>query len=188
MDCSPPVSSVHRDFPDKNTGVGCHALLQEIFLSQGSNPGLLHWRHQRHQGSSIINSLFSALQRNTQSRSFRAEGRKIHGARVLEENMSGIISWLAWGGTARTAEEGAGQGVDCDSAALAGDSGQLPNRTPLHPAPVSSSLCTTTQSQRRGLLGLASPIVAVVLGISRGHPVPGTSCSLDGRQGGDSLR
>ena len=29
MDCSPPVSSVRGDSPGKNTGVGCHALLQE---------------------------------------------------------------------------------------------------------------------------------------------------------------
>ena len=27
-----------RDSPNKNTGVGCHALLQGIFLTQGSNP------------------------------------------------------------------------------------------------------------------------------------------------------
>ena len=31
MDSSWPVSSVHGDFPDKNAGVGCHALLQGIF-------------------------------------------------------------------------------------------------------------------------------------------------------------
>ena len=30
------------DFPGKNTGVGCHFLLQGIFLSQGSNPRLLY--------------------------------------------------------------------------------------------------------------------------------------------------
>ena len=30
--------------PSKNTGVGCHALLQGIFLTQGSNSGLLHCR------------------------------------------------------------------------------------------------------------------------------------------------
>ena len=30
------------DSPGKNTGVGCHFLLQEIFLTQGSNLGLLH--------------------------------------------------------------------------------------------------------------------------------------------------
>ena len=30
------------NFPSKNTGVCCHVLLQEIFLTQGSNPHLLH--------------------------------------------------------------------------------------------------------------------------------------------------
>ena len=46
-DCSPPGSSVHGDSPGKNTGVGCHALLQGIFLTQGSNLHLLcllHWQ------------------------------------------------------------------------------------------------------------------------------------------------
>ena len=42
VDCSPPGSSVHGDFPGKNTGVGCHALLQGIFPTQGWNPCLLH--------------------------------------------------------------------------------------------------------------------------------------------------
>ena len=58
MNCNPPGSSVHRDSPGKNTGVGCHALLQGIFLTHGSDPGLLHcmWSfHQlRHQGSPRI--------------------------------------------------------------------------------------------------------------------------------------
>ena len=31
--------------PGKNTGVGCHALLQEIFPTQGWNPHLLHLLH-----------------------------------------------------------------------------------------------------------------------------------------------
>ena len=44
MDCSPPGSSVHGDFPGKNTGVGCHALLQGIFLTERLNPGLPHCR------------------------------------------------------------------------------------------------------------------------------------------------
>ena len=33
--------------PSKNTEVGCHALLQGIFVTQGSNPStlcLLHWQ------------------------------------------------------------------------------------------------------------------------------------------------
>ena len=54
-DCSPPGSSVHGDSPGKNTGVSCHALLQGIFPTQGSNPGLLHCRWilycLSHQGS-----------------------------------------------------------------------------------------------------------------------------------------
>ena len=32
------------DFPSKNTGLGFHALLQEICLTQGSNPRLLSYR------------------------------------------------------------------------------------------------------------------------------------------------
>ena len=35
------------NFPGKNTGAGCHFLLQGIFLTQGSNPHrlcLLHWQ------------------------------------------------------------------------------------------------------------------------------------------------
>ena len=42
MDCSLPGSSVHGDSPGKNTGVGCHGLLQGLFPTQGSNPGLPH--------------------------------------------------------------------------------------------------------------------------------------------------
>ena len=43
------------DSPGKNTGVGCHSLLQGIFPTQGLNPGLLHCGqilyHLSHQGS-----------------------------------------------------------------------------------------------------------------------------------------
>ena len=55
---SSPGSSVHGDSPGKNTSVGCHALLQGIFPTQGSKPGLLHCRRIRyclsHQGSPRI--------------------------------------------------------------------------------------------------------------------------------------
>ena len=47
VDCSPPGSSVHGDSPGKNTGVGSHSLLQGIFLTWGSNPGLPHGKKQR---------------------------------------------------------------------------------------------------------------------------------------------
>ena len=44
MDCSPPGSSVHGDFPGKNNGVGCHFRLRGILLTQESNPRLLPFR------------------------------------------------------------------------------------------------------------------------------------------------
>ena len=70
MDCSPPGSSVHGTLQarvlewgaiafSKNTGVGSNSLLQEIFLTQGSNPGHLYCRyilhHLSHQGSPYFN-------------------------------------------------------------------------------------------------------------------------------------
>ena len=45
IDCSPPDSSVWEDSLGKNTGVGCHALIQGIFPSQGLNLSLLHLLH-----------------------------------------------------------------------------------------------------------------------------------------------
>ena len=46
------------DFPGKNTGVGCHFLLQGTFLTQWSNPGLLQCRwilyQLSHKGSPRI--------------------------------------------------------------------------------------------------------------------------------------
>ena len=63
-------SSVHES-PWKNSGVGCYFLLQGIFLTQGLNLGLLHYRWTLYQlshqdttkylymnvhGSSILNS------------------------------------------------------------------------------------------------------------------------------------
>ena len=44
VDCSPPGSSLHGDSPGKNTGVGCHFLLQGTFLDEESNLNLLHWQ------------------------------------------------------------------------------------------------------------------------------------------------
>ena len=43
MDCPPGFCP--WDSPGKNTGVGCPALLQGIFLTQGPNPHLLHLLH-----------------------------------------------------------------------------------------------------------------------------------------------
>ena len=58
MDYSLPGSSVLGDSPGKNTGVGCHDLLQGIFPTQGLNPGLPHCRqilyHLSYQGNQSI--------------------------------------------------------------------------------------------------------------------------------------
>ena len=40
MGCSLPGSSVHGDSSGQNSRMGCHALLQRIFPTQGSNTGL----------------------------------------------------------------------------------------------------------------------------------------------------
>ena len=44
MDESPPRLLCPWNSPGKNAGVGCHSLLQGIFLTQGWNPGLLQCR------------------------------------------------------------------------------------------------------------------------------------------------
>ena len=85
MDYSPPGSSVHGGFPGKNTGVGCHALLQGIFPKQGLNPGLPHYKqilyHLSHQGSP-----------NTPPR--RAKFEKTDSAKYWQG--CGIIGTLVW--------------------------------------------------------------------------------------------
>ena len=49
----------------KNTGVGCHALLQGIFPTQGLNPSLWHCRqilyHLSHQGSPINSLIYTKI-------------------------------------------------------------------------------------------------------------------------------
>jgi len=55
MDCSLPSCSFNEDSPGKYTGMGCHAILQRVFPTQGSNPGLQHCEqilyHLSHQES-----------------------------------------------------------------------------------------------------------------------------------------
>ena len=54
------------DFPGKNTGEGCHFLLQEIFPMQGSNPGLPPCRQMlyplSHQGRLLLINAVSITQ------------------------------------------------------------------------------------------------------------------------------
>ena len=72
LDCSPSGSSVCGDSPGRNTGVGCHFLLQRIFPTQGSSPGLLYCREifycLSHQGSPICkNTAAAAAAKSLQS-------------------------------------------------------------------------------------------------------------------------
>ena len=57
IDYSSPGFTVYGDSPGKNSGMGCYALLKEIFPTQGSNSGLLHCRQilycLSHQGSLV---------------------------------------------------------------------------------------------------------------------------------------
>ena len=61
-------------FPGKNTGVGCHFLLEGVFHTQGSNPHLLcllhwqadslplsHWQYSINTVNISLNSLFCEL-------------------------------------------------------------------------------------------------------------------------------
>ena len=69
-----PWTAVHQtlhpwDFPDKNTGVSCHFLLQGTFLTQGSNLRLLcllQWQADslplNHQGSSYLTPINKCFQ------------------------------------------------------------------------------------------------------------------------------
>ena len=124
MDCNPPGFSVHGASPGKNTGVGCHALLQGIFPTQGSNPGLPHCRRIPYHlmlASSLLSwrgaantlvpsSLPSGIRRGTARgiiRWFRVESYMFHISRiwthlslelgVLPMSSSDIChSWTYW--------------------------------------------------------------------------------------------
>ena len=75
------------DFPGKITGVGCHALLQGIFPTQGLNPGLPHCRwilyHLSHQGS-----LYSCTKVRNDCQTFFCLGLKAY--------TFGFVSWLVF--------------------------------------------------------------------------------------------
>ena len=89
--CSPLGSTVHGDSPGQNTPVGCHALLEGIFPTQGSKPGLPHCRwilyHLSHEGSLLIYTSYwyipiqmAKIQKtdNTNSAEETSEGGLLH--------------------------------------------------------------------------------------------------------------
>ena len=89
--------------PHKNTGVGCHFLLQAIFLTHGSNPGLLHCRqilyHLSHQESPIIHQFLkrtSVWTSSGQSLQCAAEESNlaIHATSCWSSDFQEPVSWL----------------------------------------------------------------------------------------------
>ena len=113
MDYSPPETSVHGDSPGKNTGVGCQALLQRIFPTPGSNPGLPHCRQilycLNHQGSPMNSVVKQLKQQLTTScllpdpqlinPSYKQTCQSVQMATFLQgtklQTVS-LYSWLAW--------------------------------------------------------------------------------------------
>ena len=67
MDCSLPGSTWNSS--GKNTGVGSHALLQGIFLTEGSKPGILYSRqilyHLSHQEARVNISQLTLIKEQT---------------------------------------------------------------------------------------------------------------------------
>ena len=88
MDCSPPHSSVHGNSPGKNTGVGCHALLKGIFLTQGSNYSQILY-HLSQQGSPFPGG--SVCKQSTAKKEMQETW-----VQPLEEEMATHSSILAW--------------------------------------------------------------------------------------------
>ena len=105
MHCSPPDSSVQGDSPGKNIAVGCHDLLQEIFPTQGSNPGPLHGRlilyHMSHQGSLKFRKekVIKNQWRGSYSKDFRISGEGVSTWSVVkrssrsEQGMGKLREW-----------------------------------------------------------------------------------------------
>ena len=86
LDYSPPGSSVHRNLPGKNIGVGCHAFLQGIFPTQGSNPDLPHCRQILYQLS------FKGSQKDTYSpHGTETENLKIRPKRATDFHMQPLL-------------------------------------------------------------------------------------------------
>ena len=89
--CQAPLCS--WDFPGKNTGVGCHFLLQGIFLTQGPNTCLLHWQTDSsppsHQGSPLLGKQINRKKPVT---------CKFSDILKMQVNDRGLWSWLCNGG------------------------------------------------------------------------------------------
>ena len=83
-----PIDYSSWNSPGQNTGVGSLSLLQEIFPTQGSNPGLLHCRwilyQLSHKGSPRVLEWVGHLCQNTQTTEVKSK------IRCLEKDLMNI--------------------------------------------------------------------------------------------------
>ena len=100
------------EFPSKNTGAGCHFLLQGIFLTQGSNPRLLHWQADSlplsHLGNPLLKyQIFEIIFKVPHFMLFKA---LVHHFKILRQTLGGwgtkglfiiLIWWRHWARTDR---------------------------------------------------------------------------------------
>ena len=88
MDCSLPGSTVRGVSPGKNTGVGCHALLQGIFPTQGWNSSLPRCRRilycLSHQGR--LGVLKNSLKKFWKSSDLLKNSRKLRSTGLKEKD------------------------------------------------------------------------------------------------------
>ena len=105
MDCSQLGSFCPWYFPGKNTGVGCHFLLQGIFLIQGSNPHLLCLLHCRqnfyllgHGGSPFIMSIIFVMRKpvNVTFIDCKRVSEK-HNSKLVDKHITHKYVCILWG-------------------------------------------------------------------------------------------
>ena len=90
VDCSPPRLLYPWGFPGKNTGMGCHFLLQRIVPNQGSNLGLLlgrwilyHWA-TREDPQKLYNSI---IKKATQLKHGQKSGNETSQKNIVNKHM-----------------------------------------------------------------------------------------------------
>ena len=88
------------DFPGNNTRVGCNFLLQGIFVTQGSNLSLLHYRWILYSLSHQRSPFWSISSCKTQALSVSLELKASGKGEYLMATMTRLIlggSWCQWG-------------------------------------------------------------------------------------------
>ena len=81
------------DFPGKNTGEGRHALLQGIFLTQESNPYLLHCRRILYHWATVEAHGMKGQPLNACKAPFKKEGRRVVVGKTKVTCPGKTLSW-----------------------------------------------------------------------------------------------